>query len=93
MSPGYFHVSAFILQQESYQANTISCHLTFPEKALKKNLTVGLILFQLLWHFGVKAVMLAHYYPLKSLSHLTGAQQIFYFSLTLLLITVQLFLC
>ncbi len=42
MSPGYFHVSAFILQQESYQANTISYHLTFPEKALKKKSDCGI---------------------------------------------------
>jgi hypothetical protein len=36
MSPGPFHVSRFLLQQESYQENAISCCLTYPKLELKK---------------------------------------------------------
>jgi hypothetical protein len=34
MSPGPFHVSTFLLQQESYRANAISCCLTYPKLEL-----------------------------------------------------------
>jgi hypothetical protein len=40
-SPGFFHVSTFMLQQEAFQANAVTCTMSHPRKLLKNYSNCG----------------------------------------------------